>query len=274
MNINYIGPLYIDIDINCIIPILEFAKVPTTEYITIPRIVTQDSIYTSIIGSNNNSIININQFDEIILKFEQPLVLWSEPAIPCISFIANQIPPFLKAIKDNGISKIRMEYVLYHVNGMPSGIAVNMFVDEIVKMKNSQGELDWKPCIKMISHYDIVPFIETIYNKFENSRQIYTLTLDNNTEFRDIWNLKSSDGCKIWVPNMDIYPDTIKPYIMYLSKSAFAVSKSDMVTLTIRDTIPGEIYDKFIVRFEVTKKIRKGIFSRHNYYMICMLIGN
>ena len=113
MNINYIGPLFIDIDINRIIPILELAKVPTTEYITIPRILTQDSIYTSIIGSNNNSIININQFDEINLNFEQPLVLWDESSISHISFIANQIPPFLKAIKDNGIINIHMNYVLY-----------------------------------------------------------------------------------------------------------------------------------------------------------------
>lgn len=251
-----------------LLKILELVKIPTLEYVVIPRILYQRSFENCIFGVNNRTIYNISKYDE--LDMEDHIVLWNDPSIHYISFSINQILPFIKALKENlnEIGDITLYYHKYNVNNQNMSLATLISAKNKIQIKNSQGLLDWVPSLELNNYKDILFHLRYLLDSWNKSNCIMKKSLKDDKEFREIWDKKTSEGAMAWIPNPENYDENMKPYIIYLSKTMFAVSKADDVILEIRDEVPDESYDKFLIKFTVIKKKAKGICSYHDYYMM------
>lgn len=266
---------YLILDPVKLLKALELAKIPTSEYIIIPRILYQQNINTCIIGVNNRTVYSISKYD--ILKFEEnPIILWDDSSLHNICFSTNQINPFIKALKDhvNDIGNITLYYHQYDVNRSNISIATLISANNKIQIKNSQGILDWIPMLELSNPNEILFHFRNLLNNWNNSNFIFKKSLDDDKEFREIWDKKAGEGAMIWIPDPKNYPEDMKSYIIYLSKSMFAVSKNDEVIIEIRNEIPNESYDKFLIKFTVIKKKLKNAYSYHEYYMLGLKIIN
>lgn len=270
---NFFEENYIILDPNKLLKVLELAKIPTVEYIIIPRLLYQKKFENCIFGLNNKTIYNISKYDELD---EEPLILWNETSIHYISFSTNQISPFIKALKENlnEIGKITLYYHKYYVNNQYISLATLISADNKIQIKNSQGTLDWIPILELSDYKDTLFHLKYIIDCWNKSSSIFKQSLKEDKEFREIWDRKTSEGAKAWIPNAKNYPEYMKPYILYLSKAMFSVAKNDDIILEIKNEVPNESYDKFLMKFTIIKKKAKGIYSYHDYYMMGIKILN
>lgn len=259
----------IKIEPNNLLKILELAKIVTAEYIVIPRILYQNNFQNCISGITNRTIYSISKYD--ILNIEQtPIVLWSEPSIHYISFSMRQINPFIKALREelDSIGDITLYYHKYNVNNLNTSIGVLLTAKNSIKIKNSQGTLDWIPAIELNNYNETLFHLRRMIENWNNSKPLFQKSLTDDTEFREIWDRKTEEGAMAWTPAPDNYPDFMRPYILYLSKAMFSVSKKDEVFIELRNEVPNEFYDKFLIKFTVIKKKSKNFQSYHDYYMM------
>ena len=256
-----------------LLTILNYAKIPKTEYIIIPRIIYQKELETCILGVNNNSIINVNSYTDLNKEIT-PLVLWSDSSLSHIAISTNQLNPMVRAIKEevNNIGNISLYYNKYLVNGQYVSIANNISAQNPINIKNSQGTISWIPQLLLSNHTDFLPLIKYMISLWENSMFVFRTSLKDDEAFNNIWEMKSSDGTKAWIPNIEKYGEKIKNYVMYLSKIMFNVSKSDMIEIEIRNNIPNENFNRFLVKFTVIKSKGKEVLSIHEYYNMGIVI--
>lgn len=257
-----------------LLKILELAKICTSEYIVIPRIVYQNNFQNCIFGVTNRTIYSVSKYD--ILDMESPIILWSEPSIHYISFSMRQINPFIKALKEqlDSIGKITLYYHKYNVNKLNKSIGVLLSADKSIKIKNSQGTLDWIPVLELNNYDEILFHLKGFIDNWNKSNSFFKKSLTDDKDFREIWDRKTEEGAMAWIPVPEKYPDFMKPYIIYLSKAMFSVSKKDEIFIELRNEVPNESYDKFLIKFTVIKKKSKNFNSYHDYYMMGIKILN
>lgn len=265
---------YIRLDPIKLLEVLELAKIPTSEYIIIPRTIHQNHWYNCIIGINNNTIYSISKYS--IINENEHVVLWDEPSINYIAFSVNQLNPFIKALKEelHNIGKITLYYHKYNVNNHNTSIGTLISADNKIKIKNSQGILDWVPILELSNYKNIMFHFKCLLENWKNSKILFTKSLKEDKEFREIWDRKAGEGAMAWIPNPENYPDYMRPYIIYLSKAMFAVAKNDDIIVELRNEVPNESYDKFLIKFTVIKTKSKNFISYHDYYMMGIKIIN
>lgn len=246
--------------------ILELAKKQTADIVIIPQTSSEWGRfgYHHIFGTTANTIVAFSRFQSLE-NVRDPL--WSEEAINAIALYYKDISPFLRAIGENGIHQLFLDYHLYTVNrGMVGvGTTLNTRVEVAVKDSRTGEDTTIVPSLSLIPAFDSLQRYFFMDELWSLSRPVSNpIELNDNSEFIEVWNGKASDGAKAWTPNFNKYGIELKPYILYLSKTMFAFSKNDLVTVEIRDCLPQRPANEFLCKFTVIRTARKQL-SQHNY---------
>lgn len=248
--------------------LLESLKSVSSDIILIPKNLKQIDTDTSILGIKAHTIYSLSVFEKFAMIND--LVFWQDPSIEYIALHFSSISPFLRAIKQNNLSYIQMNYKTYIVNGKRKSVATAITTDKAIKVNTAGIESDWVPTIELIPPYQFVEEAKYHINLFDKSHRVDTINPQDN-EFTYIWSQPASSGAKVWIPRLEYYKNNTKPYIMYLSKTMFSVAKSDTLELDIRNNIPNQPGHFFMTRFKIGKR-KKAVSSYHYYYMTSILV--
>ena len=238
------------------VTILEYSKNFNVSNITIPRIIFQFDSYSTISGIGNDSIVCSIESD----YFNNNLMtVWNTEAITSIAFNTVQVNPFLKAIKDGIVTELSLNYEVYFIdeNQNQRGIASTITTND--------------PNIYLVLNPSI-PIIRTIddtIERFDKSRIAYMALITDNEKFNEIRNAKASDGMFIF------FLEKAKNYIMYLTKTIFAIKNKDIVTLCIVDDVPGYSGNMYMAGIKIDRNIKTQIGKDHilaKYYISLLKI--
>lgn len=259
------------IDGELIYRVFEAARRQSSDIVIIPRFLNSEyNRGFEIAGLQSRTLSVISDFSYLKDLYNKPL--WDDPSLSYISLFSKDIPSFLKIMKEYNIYDMYFIMHSYIVNGVSISVARKLKAYKQILMKNPEdpeGEPTMQnPIISLIPYQESLDRILLMKDKFNTSTIVNEIELNmkDDTEFVDMWNGMASDGSKVWVPDMNKYGTDLKPYILYLAKCMFSFSKLDSVSLQIRDRIPDERNDVFIVRFTVVRKKGREN-SIHQYYV-------
>ena len=259
------------VNLDLIKMVLELAKKQTADIVVIPRISSEWGRfgYHHVLGITANTIVAFSRF-QALESVKDPL--WVDENINAIALYYKDISPFLRVVGDHGINQLFLDYHLYTVNRGMVGVGTSLTTKVEATVKDSRTGEDTVvvPSINLIPAFDSVQRYFFMENLWSVSRPVSNpIELNDNSEFIEVWNGRASDGAKAWTPNFNKYGVELKPYIVYLSKTMFAFSKNDLVTVEIRDSLPQRPVNEFLCKFTVIRTARKQI-SQHNYLFMGM----
>lgn len=250
--------------------VLEAARRQSSDIVIIPRFVNSDYNGFQIAGLQSGTIAVISEYSSF--KDIKNIPLWDSQYLYYIALYSKDIPGYLKIMKDNDLYELSFNSHRYIVNNKQISIARTLKSFQEVLVKNpyandTKQEL-MNPLLPLLPYQEYLDKILLVINKYNNSEIVNRIEIDmrENEEFVETWSGLSSDGSKVWVPDIKKYGHKLKPYILYLAKCMFAFSKPDQVHLEIRDNIPNERTDVFMAKFIVTR-IKGKDSSVHNYYV-------
>lgn len=258
------------IDGELIYRVFEAARRQSSDIVVIPRFLNSEyNRGFEISGLQSRTLSVISEFSYLKDLYNKPL--WDDPALSYISLLSKDIPSFLKIMKENNIYDMYFIMHNYIVNGISISVARMLKAYQQILMKNPEdpeGEPTMQhPILSLLPYQESLDRILLMKSKFDTASIIneVELNMKDDIEFVDMWNGMASDGSKVWVPDISKYNLNLRPYILYLAKCMFSFSKPDSVSLQIRDNIPEERSDVFIVQFTVIRKKGKE-YSIHKYY--------
>ena len=261
----------ISVDTNNLYRVLKSAKKQSSDIVIIPRFLnTEYNNGWEISGIQSRTITVISEFSEFKDLYSMPL--WENPSLSYIALYSKDISPYLKILQENSIDILYFVVNQYIVNRIPISIATSLESDKKILLSNPHDPkakpIMTKPILLLIPYQEYLDKVKLMQIKFETATIVNEEEIDmkNDIEFSTTWDGLSSDGAKIWVPDINKYNDILKPYMLYLAKCMFNFSKADQVFLQIRDNIIRERNDVFMARFTVLRKKGKEI-SKHQYYM-------
>lgn len=260
----------INVDTSKLMKVLKSAKKQSSDIVIIPRFLNIDYNGWEIAGVQSKTMTVISEFSEFKNLYSVPL--WEDPALSYIALYSKDISPYIKILQENHIDMLYLVVNQYIVNRIPIYIATSLESDKKVLLSNPHDPqakpVLSNPILLLTPYQEYLDKIKLMQHKFDNATIVTNIRLNmkEDEEFTSIWSGISSDGSKVWIPNINKYGDHLKPYLLYLAKSMFSFSKSDEVTLEIRDNIIGERSDVFIVKFIVTRHKGKEI-SIHQYFV-------
>ena len=245
--------------------VFEQAKKQTADIVIIPQFLHNSTGSFDIAGIASNSITSSSRF-QVFESFHE--ALWNDSSLFAMGLWYKDISPFLKVIGDHGVKQLIIKYNVYEVNGNNVGLAESLTTATPIMIKNSNGE---PQCV----FSPILPLLHIIepYNKVKANLSLWSMlpkimepiVLTDDELFTDIWSGKTSDGALAWKPDINRYPERLRPYIIYLSKCMFAFSKSDKVYLEFRDkTFGPNFYNEFMCMITV-QRVSKKQYSTHTY---------
>ena len=242
------------------IDVLEEAKNLKSEYIIIPRNITQRIPSETVMGVSYDAIIMCSEFEEF--KSFWHAELWKYDHIPYIALATKDINVFFqnhRAKAEGSVGPCQFEYVSYNLGNSSSlGIATKLiepFED------NTNVEMP------LVNPYKYLGLVNNMMYGVQNSTYVYELTeLENDEQFRDIIDSKAKEGGRIWIPKI---PDKQNEYAMTLSGTIFNVSKGDKVSCVIRDNINKKTGYHFIAQFTVWKPKKKCVLV---YYLMLLKV--
>lgn len=253
--------------------ILELCKKQSSDLVIIPQCpgLISPARGWNVCGTSANSIIADTTFDPIMIKGIK--FLWRSPSVGYIACAYKDISGFCKCIRENRMEKLKLVINEYEVNGRKVGVATELKgIRTAMIFSRVAGEKQEKvPHLPLYPYMSDINMVRMTENKWYGSKVVGAIDLNRETDFQYVWNCKTNMGGKVWVPDICKYDDKMKPYVMYLSKTMFNFTRTDEVGLEIRNQIPGEDYNKFMVRFSVRRKGRVNT-STNNYYMMGILI--
>ena len=251
----------IEVDPKLLTFILEQSKKQTADIVLVPH--TIGALDYHIMGIIAGAITCYSVFESFQPYFGVPL--WKDPSMSEIAYMYKDVSPFLKLVKMKENMALRIEYHTYIVNGQQISVGTRIIGEEVETYSPDGAKLNLVPTLPLLPPQ--VHMQHAFYRKMqweEAGNFIAGVNLDNDTEFQEIWNGKASDGAKAWIPRVETYSDYLKPYIFYIAKTMFAFSKSDIVKLQIKESIPGESANFFMFDFIVQRKSKKQ-HSHHHY---------
>lgn len=254
------------VNIDLIYKVLKSVRKQTSDIVIIPRFLNNNEDF-EIAGIQSRTLVVLSEFSEFKDLYSIPL--WGDSSLSYIALYSKDIPGYLKVLQDNTIDTLYFNIHEYIINNIPVSIARTLTSNKMVLInipQNPEPILDY-PILSLLPYQDYLDKIITMKTKF-NSSQIVNeeeINLKEHDGFMKTWEGLSSEGSKVWLPDINKYSNKMKPYILYLAKCMFSFSKSDQVYLQIRDNILDERTDVFIARFKVIRKKGKEI-SIHQYY--------
>jgi hypothetical protein len=239
--------------------ILELCKKQTADIVIIPQCpgILSNERNWNIAGIVGGTIVSTSRFNDAILS--RIGMLWRNVSVPYVAMLYKDINPFLKILNETDEIETTMLIHSYDINGIRHGI---VFGFSVGKLAREDGQII--PNLRCMPYINELASIFRIRSQWDNSIPVGTLWLDEEKNFQRIWRGKASDGAKAWIPKSHTPGVDLSPYITYLSKTMFIFSKHDSVMVDIRDQIPGEQWNKFMVEFNVKRK-GKGCTGNHYY---------
>lgn len=221
---------------------LKCAKMMKSTCSIIPRCLYQYDTNTSILGVSDGKTD--------LCKFNMnPTILWENPKeLSAISLMTKYIQQFITTCNSSGIdySKLDLECHEYIVNGNKEYIGIALYPhnnrDVSIPLLNQT-----KQCIEMVN--------DVVY-KFNNANIINSGNLTDDKIFRDLVCAKVGMGAQLWTIEVNG-----KKYPIYLSSNIMKINKSDKVVFELKDQIPNQAYNTFMIRFEIIK----GVGSIYTY---------
>ena len=198
----------------------------------------------------NTSIVGISDGKTDLCKFNiKPTVLWENPKeLSAISLMTKYIQQFITTCNSKEIdySKLDLECHEYIVNGNKEYVGIALYPhnnrDISIPLINQT-----KQCMEMAN--------DTV-NKFNNANILTSGDLTNDEVFRNLVCSKVGMGAQLWTIEVNN-----KKYPIYLSSNIMKINKSDKVAFELKDQIPNQAYNTFMIRFEIIK----GVGSIYTY---------
>lgn len=258
----------------CLLTALEYAKTLKAEYVLIPRTVSQNSPYTSILGISYDAIVITSHFDAISKNPQNFVDLWEEPTISHIALATKNINQFMlmhkgmvtPALDASGkeiipeVCGLEMSYTTYLIGNIPHSIAY--------EIREPIGERNENPIIPLVVPQLLLVKIESMLYGLQNSVFVCNHTrVDQDEVFRKIIQSKARDGSAMWIPEIDSSKEKGIEYAMTLSGNMFNIAKDDEVYCTIKDNLAGKTGYNFIAQFDV-KKVKKKCSICYNLMML------
>lgn len=253
------------VDASMIKFVFEQAKKQTADMVIIPQFLHNSTGSFDIAGEMANSISSSSRF-QVFESFHDSL--WNDSSLVAIGLWYKDISPFLKVIGDHGVEKLQINYNVYEVNGNNIGIAVSLTTAKPIMIKKPNEDVTecvFSPVLPLLPIMDPFKRVKdnlTMWSMLPKIMDPITLTEDEL--FMNIWSGKTSDGALEWKPDVNRYPENLRPYIIYLSKCMFAFSKSDKVYLEFRDIPPYLFKNEFMCMITV-QRVSKKQYSTHTY---------
>ena len=222
--------------------VFKYAKMMKSTCSIIPRCLYQYDTNTSIVG--------ISDGKTDLCKFNiKPTVLWENPKeLSAISLMTKYIQQFITTCNSKEIdySKLDLECHEYIVNGNKEYVGIALYPhnnrDISIPLINQT-----KQCMEMAN--------DTV-NKFNNANILTSGDLTNDEVFRNLVCSKVGMGAQLWTIEVNN-----KKYPIYLSSNIMKINKSDKVAFELKDQIPNQAYNTFMIRFEIIK----GVGSIYTY---------
>ena len=222
--------------------VFKYAKMMKSTCSIIPRCLYQYDTNTSIIG--------ISDGKTDLCRFNiKPTVLWENPKeLSAISLMTKYIQQFITTCNSKEIdySRLDLECHEYIVNGNKEYVGIALYPhnnrDISIPLINQT-----KQCMEMAN--------DTI-NKFNNANILTSGDLTNDEVFRNLVCSKVGMGAQLWTIEVNN-----KKYPIYLSSNIMKINKSDKVAFELKDQIPNQAYNTFMIRFEIIK----GVGSIYTY---------
>lgn len=222
--------------------VFKYAKMMKSTCSIIPRCLYQYDTNTSIIGLSDGKT-DLCRFNI------KPTVLWENPKeLSAISLMTKYIQQFITTCNSKEIdySKLDLECHEYIVNGNKEYVGIALYPhnnrDISIPLINQT-----KQCMEMAN--------DTI-NKFNNANILTSGDLTNDEVFRNLVCSKVGMGAQLWTIEVNN-----KKYPIYLSSNIMKINKSDKVAFELKDQIPNQAYNTFMIRFEIIK----GVGSIYTY---------
>lgn len=222
--------------------VFKYAKMMKSTCSIIPRCLYQYDTNTSIIG--------ISDGKTDLCRFNiKPTVLWENPKeLSAISLMTKYIQQFITTCNSKEIdySKLDLECHEYIVNGNKEYVGIALYPhnnrDISIPLINQT-----KQCMDIAN--------DTV-NKFNNANILTSGDLTNDEVFRNLVCAKVGMGAQLWTIEVND-----KKYPIYLSSNIMKINKSDKVAFELKDQIPNQAYNTFMIRFEIIK----GVGSIYTY---------
>lgn len=241
------------------IDVLEESKNLKSEYVVIPRTITQTTPYTSVLGVSYDAIITVSIFESF--KSFWYTDIWEYESIPYIALATKDINVFFqnhKAITSGSINPLEFEYKTYNL-GPNNALGIASKVYETIQDKKVE--------MPLVNPSKYLGLITNMMYGVQNSTYVYELKeLENDEQFRNIIDSKARDGGQIWIPNI---PEKENEYAMTLTGTMFNIAKGDNVSCIIRDNIDKRTGYHFIAQFTIHKPKKKCILI---YYLILLKV--
>lgn len=265
------------------ISVLKAAKLLKSEYIVLPRTLTQTGPLTSIMGISYNAIVTSGYF-ETFKNDPSYYELWDDRSLSYISFMTKDINPFFNmhkathstTLSDGTIQTKDIEELYIDVNEYIVGnVKVSIGYRLVEPVKDFGVDKDSNligPSIELFPYDDKINKIQEMLFSDINSISIIPPTdLTHQEDFMDIINSKAGVGATIWVPKMaNLTREQSKMYSMSLTGTLLYVSKGDSVYGEIKDRIPNRPGYNYMVKFTVSKPKKKCVLE---YRMMMLKVG-
>lgn len=258
------------IDMDLLKEIFESARRQSSDIVIIPRFLNANYNGFEIGGIQAQTLVVTSKYSNFNQLRNTPL--WKNDTLSYIALYSKDIPVYLKIIKDNGLKDFYLKLSSYLVNGKIISIANEIVSTKQVLMKVSPEEFAEpeyvNPTLYLMPYMKSLDYIKEMQGKFYYSTPITKMDIDMkmDEDFLEVWSGSATEGARAWIPSIDKYDKCLQSYMLYIAKSMFTFSKSDLVTLQINKNIPNERTDIFMVKFHVTRK--KGhMISDHDYYV-------
>lgn len=235
---------------NCISRVLGMGKNLKSEILIIPRIITQSTFQSSLVGISYDSVITLSYFRDLTGVIE----LWEDKSLPYIALYTKDINEFLKVISDNSgdleLPSFEIDADEYCYGIGIYKIATNLRV--IIKKKYSDSYINQPlPCISPYAAMNSILSMEQSITG--GTKVVDRAVVTTDEKLRLIIDSKASFGAGIWIPQMPEIDPNNGPYYISLMPTLLNFSKGDEILFTLYDDLVHWTGSFFIAEFEVVK---------------------
>ena len=149
--------------------VLEIARTISSDIIVIPRLISQSSLRSCIIGLSHNSIISYSRFNVFENKNIPLKPLWFDPSLQYISLYSKDIPVWFKIMNDNKLQDACMYFHKYIVNNQEISIGTAIEANNLITtiLPKQTEKVTIHPTISLYPYQDTLNKVYDLLNKWD-----------------------------------------------------------------------------------------------------------
>ena len=243
-----------------ILRILDLGKNLKAEILIIPRILTQTTYQSSLLGISYDSVITLSDFQVIKeMCLDTGVVeLWEDKSLPYIALYTKDINEYIKVYSDT-MAKDDTAFIEYFIWADEYSYGVGTYkIATILAIKAMIGDKGVEHGITCVPPYMAMNSINSMQCSILGGEKIVNkVDVTNDEKLRLIIDSKASFGAGIWIPTMPEIDKKQGPYYISLMPTILNVSKGDSIYFSIYDNLKDWTGSFFIAEFEVVKYKKK-----------------